>query len=117
LSKRREMAVWSTILSEAPLRGASSLRVRARLGLGSAQSAPFSLPAKRPSLACRSLKKLTWVRSKESEHLQLCQAAPPGVQPSQGRRDAEEMKRLEYQKDLGAAAALWDQLWSEIKNV
>jgi len=26
------------------------------------------------------------------------------------------MKRLEYQKDLGAAAALWDQIWSEIKN-
>jgi spermidine/putrescine transport system substrate-binding protein len=29
---------------------------------------------------------------------------------------ADEMKRLEYQKDLGAAAALWDQIWSEIKN-
>lgn len=29
---------------------------------------------------------------------------------------ADEMKRLEYQKDLGAAAALWDQIWSEIKH-
>jgi len=29
---------------------------------------------------------------------------------------ADEMKRLEYQKDLGTAAALWDQIWSEIKN-
>jgi len=29
---------------------------------------------------------------------------------------ADEMKRLEYQKDLGPAAALWDQIWSEIKN-
>jgi spermidine/putrescine transport system substrate-binding protein len=27
----------------------------------------------------------------------------------------EEMKRLEYQKDLGAATAAWDTLWTEIK--
>ncbi|HEU5154627.1 MAG TPA: spermidine/putrescine ABC transporter substrate-binding protein [Gemmatimonadales bacterium] len=29
---------------------------------------------------------------------------------------ADEMKRLEYQKDLGAAGAAWDKIWSEIKN-
>jgi spermidine/putrescine-binding protein len=29
---------------------------------------------------------------------------------------ADEMKRLEYQKDLGAAMALWDQIWGEIKS-
>jgi spermidine/putrescine transport system substrate-binding protein len=28
----------------------------------------------------------------------------------------EELKRLEYQKDLGAAIAVWDQLWTEIKS-
>jgi len=28
----------------------------------------------------------------------------------------EEMKRLEYQKDLGAANQAWDQLWTEIKS-
>lgn len=28
---------------------------------------------------------------------------------------SDELKRLEYQKDLGAATALWDQLWTEIK--
>lgn len=28
----------------------------------------------------------------------------------------EEMKRLEYQKDLGAATEAWDQLWTEIKS-
>ncbi len=28
----------------------------------------------------------------------------------------EEMKRLEYQKDLGAATAAWDTLWTEIKS-
>ncbi len=28
---------------------------------------------------------------------------------------AEELGRLEYQKDLGAATALWDQIWTEIK--
>ncbi len=27
----------------------------------------------------------------------------------------EELKRLEYQKDLGAATALWDQIWTEVK--
>jgi spermidine/putrescine transport system substrate-binding protein len=29
---------------------------------------------------------------------------------------AEERARLEYQKDLGAAAQAWDQLWTEIKS-
>ncbi len=29
---------------------------------------------------------------------------------------AEEMKRLEYQKDLGEATAVWDQIWTEIKS-
>jgi spermidine/putrescine transport system substrate-binding protein len=29
---------------------------------------------------------------------------------------AEEFKRLEYQKDLGKDAALWDQIWTEIKS-
>jgi spermidine/putrescine-binding protein len=28
----------------------------------------------------------------------------------------EERKRLEYQKDLGAAAQAWDKLWTEIKS-
>lgn len=28
----------------------------------------------------------------------------------------DEMKRLEYQKDLGAAVAAWDQVWTEIKS-
>jgi len=28
----------------------------------------------------------------------------------------EEMKRLEYQKDLGKANDLWDQIWTEIKS-
>jgi spermidine/putrescine-binding protein len=28
----------------------------------------------------------------------------------------EELKRLEYQTDLGAATAAWDQLWTEIKS-
>jgi spermidine/putrescine-binding protein len=39
----------------------------------------------------------------------LCEGAPP--YPS-----ADEMKRLEYQKDLGEANQLWDQLWTEIKS-
>jgi spermidine/putrescine-binding protein len=30
--------------------------------------------------------------------------------------DEEERKRLEYQKDLGAATDAWDQLWTEIKS-
>jgi spermidine/putrescine-binding protein len=29
---------------------------------------------------------------------------------------AEEFQRLEYQKDLGANGAVWDQLWTEIKS-
>jgi spermidine/putrescine-binding protein len=29
---------------------------------------------------------------------------------------AEEFQRLEYQKDLGTAGALWDQVWTEIKS-
>jgi len=29
---------------------------------------------------------------------------------------AEERKRLEYQKDLGAATQAWDKLWTEIKS-
>ncbi len=29
---------------------------------------------------------------------------------------AEEFQRLEYQKDLGAAGAMWDQIWTEIKS-
>jgi spermidine/putrescine transport system substrate-binding protein len=29
---------------------------------------------------------------------------------------AEELRRLEYQKDLGAAGALWDRIWTEIKS-
>lgn len=29
---------------------------------------------------------------------------------------AEEFQRLEYQKDLGEAGALWDQIWTEIKS-
>ena len=29
---------------------------------------------------------------------------------------ADEMKRLEFQKDLGKANDLWDQLWTEIKS-
>ncbi len=29
---------------------------------------------------------------------------------------AEEFQRLEYQKDLGANGALWDQIWTEIKS-
>jgi spermidine/putrescine transport system substrate-binding protein len=29
---------------------------------------------------------------------------------------AEEFQRLEYQKDLGTAGALWDQIWTEIKS-
>jgi spermidine/putrescine transport system substrate-binding protein len=28
----------------------------------------------------------------------------------------DELKRLEYQKDLGAAVAAWDQIWTEIKS-
>ena len=28
----------------------------------------------------------------------------------------EEMKRLEYQKDLGEATTLWDRIWTEIKS-
>lgn len=28
----------------------------------------------------------------------------------------EEMKRLEYQKDLGAATEVWDRIWTEIKS-
>ncbi|MEQ1501444.1 MAG: spermidine/putrescine ABC transporter substrate-binding protein [Myxococcota bacterium] len=28
----------------------------------------------------------------------------------------EELKRLEYQKDLGVATELWDQIWTEIKS-
>jgi len=28
----------------------------------------------------------------------------------------EEMKRLEYQKDLGKANDMWDQIWTEIKS-
>jgi len=29
---------------------------------------------------------------------------------------AEEFQRLEYQKDLGASGAIWDQIWTEIKS-
>jgi spermidine/putrescine transport system substrate-binding protein len=29
---------------------------------------------------------------------------------------ADELKRLEYQKDLGAATEVWDQIWTEIKS-
>jgi spermidine/putrescine transport system substrate-binding protein len=29
---------------------------------------------------------------------------------------AEEFQRLEYQKDLGTAGALWDRIWTEIKS-
>ncbi len=29
---------------------------------------------------------------------------------------AEEFQRLEYQKDLGANGAIWDQIWTEIKS-
>ena len=29
---------------------------------------------------------------------------------------AEELRRLEYQVDLGSANALWDQVWQEIRN-
>jgi spermidine/putrescine transport system substrate-binding protein len=29
---------------------------------------------------------------------------------------AEEFQRLEYQKDLGEASQLWDQIWTEIKS-
>jgi spermidine/putrescine transport system substrate-binding protein len=29
---------------------------------------------------------------------------------------ADEFQRLEYQKDLGAAGAIWDQIWTEIKS-
>jgi spermidine/putrescine transport system substrate-binding protein len=29
---------------------------------------------------------------------------------------AEEFQRLEYQKDLGEAGTLWDQIWTEIKS-
>ncbi len=29
---------------------------------------------------------------------------------------AEEFQRLEYQKDLGAAGKIWDQIWAEIKG-
>jgi spermidine/putrescine-binding protein len=28
----------------------------------------------------------------------------------------DEMKRLEYQKDLGKANDMWDQIWTEIKS-
>ena len=28
----------------------------------------------------------------------------------------EELKRLEYQQDLGEATALWDQIWTEIRS-
>jgi spermidine/putrescine transport system substrate-binding protein len=28
----------------------------------------------------------------------------------------EELKRLEYQKDLGSATEVWDQIWTEIKS-
>ena len=30
--------------------------------------------------------------------------------------NAEEFQRLEYQKDLGVATAMWDQVWSEIRS-
>jgi spermidine/putrescine-binding protein len=29
---------------------------------------------------------------------------------------AEQLARLEYQEDLGAAAALWDRIWTEVKS-
>lgn len=29
---------------------------------------------------------------------------------------AEELRRLEYQQDLGAATVVWDQIWTEIKS-
>jgi spermidine/putrescine transport system substrate-binding protein len=44
------------------------------------------------------------------------QAAMPKIEGAVPYPTAEEMKRLEYQKDLGAATALWDQIWTEIKS-
>jgi spermidine/putrescine transport system substrate-binding protein len=38
-------------------------------------------------------------------------AEPTLLQPP----SAEEMSRLEYQDDLGAATTLWDRAWTEIK--
>jgi hypothetical protein len=29
---------------------------------------------------------------------------------------ADEFQRLEYQKDLGGASGLWEQIWTEIKS-
>jgi spermidine/putrescine transport system substrate-binding protein len=42
--------------------------------------------------------------------------AMPLVEGAPPYPTAEEMKRLEYQKDLGAANQAWDQLWTEIKS-
>jgi spermidine/putrescine transport system substrate-binding protein len=44
------------------------------------------------------------------------QAALPKMTTPIPYPTAEEMKRLEYQKDLGEATAAWDQVWTEIKS-
>lgn len=56
-----------------------------------------------------SISDFTGYGTPNAEALKLCKNPVP--YPTD-----EERKRLEYQKDLGAAAQIWDQIWTEIKS-